>query len=77
MTLTRSQAVAAAILVAQAVVAFMLTQPDVVFPPWFKLVLGCASVGLSTLALALKIQPAGPVVTVPGGGQPLTGGDKP
>lgn len=77
MTLTRSQAVAAAILVAQAVVAFMLTQPDVVFPPILKLALGCASVGLSTLALFLRIQPAGPVVQVPGGGQQVIGDNKP
>jgi hypothetical protein len=68
-TITRSQAVALGVLVAQAMVAFLLTQPDVVLPPLVKVGLGCAAVGLSTVALFLKLQPAGPTLTVPGGGK--------
>ncbi len=69
MTLTRSQAVGLGILVAQAVVSFLLAQPDIVLPPVVKVALGAAAVGLSTVALFLKLQPAGPVITVPGGGK--------
>lgn len=71
--MTRSQAVAAGILVSQGVVAFLLSQQDVVVPPLLKVGLGAASVALSTLALFLKIQPAPPAVTVPGGAKPITG----
>ena len=71
--MTRSQAVAAAILVAQAVIAFLLTQPDVVFPPAVKVILGAGAVGLNALALVLRIQPAPPAVTVPGGAKPIAG----
>lgn len=75
MTITRSQAVALSVVVAQAVVAFLLTQPDVILPPLVKVILGCASVGLSTVALFLKIQPAPPVIAVPGGAKPVVGDD--
>ena len=71
--MTRSQAVAAGILVSQAVVAYLLTQPDVVLPPILKVILGAGSVGLNALALVLRIQPAPPAVTVPGGDKPVTG----
>ena len=71
--MTRSQAVAAGILVSQAVVAYLLTQPDVVLPPIFKVILGAGSVGLNALALVLRIQPAPPAVTVPGGDKPVGG----
>lgn len=67
--MTRSQAVAGAILVGQAMVAFLLTQPDVILPPPVKVGLGCIAVGLNVLALFLRIQPAGPVIQVPGGGK--------
>lgn len=70
--MTRSQAVAAAILVAQAVLAYLLTQPDVTIPPLLKVIFGAASVGLNALALVLRIQPAPPAVTVPGGDKPVT-----
>jgi len=69
---TRSQAVAAGILVAQAVVAYLLTQPDVTIPPLIKVALGAGSVGLNALALVLRIQPPAPEVTVPGGEKPVT-----
>jgi hypothetical protein len=74
MNITRSQAVALGILVAQAVVAFLLTQPDVTLAPIVKVGLGALSVGLSTIALFLKLQPAGPVITVPQGGKPVSEG---
>lgn len=62
--MTRSQAFAAGLLVAQAVLAFMLTQPDVVLPPLVKLFLGAASVGVNALALVLKIVPRPPQLDV-------------
>lgn len=71
--MTRSQAVAAGILVAQAVVGYLLTQPEVVIPPLLKVGLGAASVGLSALALVLRIQPAPPALVVPGGAKPVAG----
>lgn len=71
MTLTRSQAVALGVLVAQAIVAYLLTQPDVVLPPGAKVALGAAAVGLSTVALFLKIQPQPPQIVVPDGGKPV------
>lgn len=67
MTITRSQAVALGVLVTQAIVAYLLTQPDVVLAPIVKVLLGAAAVGLSTVALFLKLQPAGPVLAVPDG----------
>ena len=73
MTLTRSQAVALGVLVGQAVVAFLLTQPDVVLPPLVKVGLGALAVALSVVALFLRIQPAGPTITVPGGGKSVAG----
>ena len=75
MTITRSQAVALGVLVAQAVVAFLLTQPDVTLAPLVKVGLGAVSVGLSTVALFLKIQPAGAQIVVPGGAKPVGGGE--
>ncbi len=71
MTLTRSQAVALGVLVTQGIVAFLLSQPDVVLSPGVKVCLGAASVGLSTVALFLRIQPTGPVIQVPDGGKDL------
>jgi hypothetical protein len=74
--MTRSQAVAAFLGVASAVLPYLLTQPDVVLPPIAKLVLGAANVGVVALALVLKIQPAPPSVTVPDGAKPLVGDGK-
>jgi len=70
-TITRSQAVALGVLVTQAMVAFLLTQPDVTLAPLVKVALGAASVGLSTVALFLRIQPAGPAIVVPGGAKEI------
>jgi len=72
--MTRSQAVAGGVLVAQAVVSYLLTQPDVVLPPIVKVVLGASAVGLSAIALFLRIQPSPPVIQVPGGGKSVTDG---
>lgn len=72
--MTRSQLVAAAILTAQAMIQFALvTQTDVTIPPPVKFTLGIVAVGLSTIALFLKLQPPGPVIAVPGGAKPVGG----
>jgi hypothetical protein len=71
--MTRSQAVAGGVLVAQAVVSYLLTQPDVVLPPIVKVVLGASAVGLSAIALFLRIQPSPPVIQVPGGEKQVGG----
>lgn len=62
--MTRSQAFAAGLVVTSAILAFLLTQPDVVLPPLAKVILGAASVGVTTLSLVLKIQPPPPQVRV-------------
>lgn len=73
--MTRSQAVALGLVVANAVIAFaLLPQSDVVIPPLLKFFLGAGSVGISTTLAFLKIQPAPPALVVPGGGKPI-GGD--
>lgn len=71
--MTRSQFVAGGILVAQAIVSYLLTQPDVAIPPLLKVALGASSVGLSSVALFLRIQPAPPAISVPGGDKPVGG----
>ena len=72
--MTRSQAVAAALLAGQAICGFALTQPDFVLPPFVKFLIGCGNVGLGAVLLVLRLQPAAPQLTVPGGGQSVTGG---
>jgi hypothetical protein len=62
--MTRSQAVAGGILVAQAVFAYLLTQPDVVLPPLVKLVIGALSVASTALGIVLKVVPQPPQVRV-------------
>lgn len=71
--MTRSQLVAGGVLVAQAVVAYLLTQPDVTIPPLLKVVLGAASVALSSVALLLRISPPPPAIVVPGGEEKVGG----
>lgn len=71
--MTRSQAAFGAILVAQAIVAYALTQPDYLLPPIVKFVCGAASVGLAALSGFLKISPPIATVTVPGGAKPVGG----
>lgn len=71
--MTRSQAIAVGLNVANAVIAFLLvTQQDVVIPPLLKVVLGAASVGIAVLLTALRIEPS-PTLTVPGGDKPVGG----
>lgn len=36
--------------VAAAIITFLLMQPDVVLPPWVKVILGAANVGIAVLA---------------------------
>lgn len=62
--MTRSQVVAAGLVVASAILSFLLTQPDVVLPPVAKVVLGALQVGVTSLSLVLKISPAPPQVKV-------------
>lgn len=62
--MTRSQAVAAGLVVASAILAYLLTQPDVVLPPLAKVVLGALNVGVTSLSLVLKITPPPPAVRV-------------
>ena len=74
--MTRSQAVALALVVSQAVIAFaLLPQSDVTIPPLLKFVLGCASVGISTTLAFLKIQPPVAEIKVPEGGKPIGGAE--
>lgn len=72
--MTRSQAVAAALLAGQAICGFALAQPDFVLPPVVKFVIGCANVGIGAVLLVLRLQPAAPQLSVPGGAGPITGG---
>ena len=51
--------IAGVILVSQAIVSYLLIQTDVVFEGAGKLILGVASVGLSTLALYLNVRMPG------------------
>jgi hypothetical protein len=61
---TRSQALAAFLIVASAVLPYLLTQPDFIFPPVVKVLLGAANVGCAALGLFLRIRPAPPEVKV-------------
>ena len=72
--MTRSQLIAVALLAGQAMCSYALTQPDFVLPPVAKFAFGCINVGVGAVLLFLRLQPAGPVLQVPGGGGPVTGG---
>lgn len=56
MTSNIGRIVAGIILVCQAVVAYLLAQPNGTFQDGVTLVLGAISVALTTLALYLKVQ---------------------
>ena len=76
--MTRSQAVAVGLNVVNTVIQFLLvTQQDITIPPIVKVVLGASAVGIGVILTALRIQPAGPQITVPGGAGPITGDPKP
>lgn len=60
------QTITIAVLVAQAVITYLLAQPEVVIPPLVKVILGAAAVGLTAFARFLP-SPGTPVaVTVSG-----------
>jgi hypothetical protein len=50
-----AQACAAALVVASAVSAFLLTQPDTIIGPLAKAIIGAINVGSTALALYLKV----------------------
>lgn len=55
MTNNLSQIVAGLILVTSAVLAFLISQPDIQFSPLVRVALGAANVGVTTLALYLRV----------------------
>lgn len=70
--MTRSQAVALGLNVANGVIAFLLvTQQDVVLPPLLKVILGAAAVSIGITLTYLRIQPAPPALNIPGGDKPV------
>lgn len=71
--MTRSQLVAVCLIAGQAMCGYALVQPDFVLPPIAKFVVGVLNVGLGAVALFLRIQPAPPTITVPGGGEKVGG----
>ena len=50
-----SKIVAGVLVVLSAVLAFLLSQPDVVFEPMVRVILGAANVGVTTLALYMNV----------------------
>lgn len=50
-----AQIVAGILVVTSAVLAFLLSQPDVVFEPMVRVILGAANVGVTAMALYLKV----------------------
>ena len=50
-----SQALAAILVVAAAVLPYLLTQPDTLVPPLLKVILGAVNIGVTALALYLKV----------------------
>lgn len=63
MTNNLAQVVAGVLVVSSAILAFLLSQPDVVFEPQIRVILGAANVGVTALALYLR-------VTLPGQTKP-------
>jgi hypothetical protein len=51
--------VAGVIIVSQLMVAYLLSQQDVVFSPAWRVILGAANVGLTGLALYLNVRMPG------------------
>lgn len=51
-----AQVVAGVLVVSSAVLAFLLSQPDVVFAPMVRVILGAANVGVTALALYLNVR---------------------
>ena len=55
MTTNVGRALAGVLVVAQVVLAFMLSQPDVIFEPMVRVILGATSAGVTALALYLNV----------------------
>lgn len=51
-----AQIIAGVLFVSSAVIAFLISQPDVAFSPGIRLILGAANVGVTAMALYLKVQ---------------------
>lgn len=54
-----ARVVAGILVVAQVVLAFLLSQSDVEFQPMIRVALGAASAGVTALAVFLRIEPTG------------------
>lgn len=57
--MTLAQVVAGVLVVAQVMLAFLLSQPDVVFEPLVRVLLGTTSAGVTALALYLNVRMPG------------------
>lgn len=55
-TINLQRVVAGILVVTSAVLAFLLSQPDVTFDPQIRVILGAANIGVTTLALYLNVQ---------------------
>lgn len=55
MTTNVGRTVAGGLVVSQVVLAFLLSQPDVIFEPLVRVILGAASAGTTALALYLNV----------------------
>lgn len=54
-TANLQRVVAGVLVVLSAVLAFLLSQPDVVFAPMVRVILGAANVGVTALALYMNV----------------------
>lgn len=59
MTNNLAQVIAGVLVVSSAVLSFLLSQPDVVFEPPIRVILGAANIGVTTLALYLNVRMPG------------------
>lgn len=54
-TANLQRVVAGVLVVTSAVLAYLLSQPDVTFEPTIRVILGAANIGVTTLALYLNV----------------------
>lgn len=59
MTNNVAQIVGGVLVVSQVVLAFLISQPDVVFSPAVRVILGATSAGVTALALWLNVRMPG------------------
>lgn len=59
MTNSVAQVVGGILVVSQVVLAFLLSQPDVIFEPMVRVILGATSAGVTALALWLNVRMPG------------------